>query len=191
MSRLNSLPIVIFLTIAASLTLSACGGGASPKLLPGATASQLNAHLDEVRSLAGEGNCIGAENAANLVREEIEALEGVDARLKQALVQGAEQLETVVQSCEESEGESEEEALEAQEEAERAAEEEEEERKPHKPEKSGQEKEAEEEAPAEGNEGGKQPAQPGTGEEEKPPAEEGGSSPGSGGIGPSTPAGEG
>ena len=190
MSRLNSLPIVLFLTIVAGVTLSACGGS-NPKLLPGTTATQINANLDEVKRLAEEEDCIGAENAAAAVQEEIDALEGVDAKLKQALVQGAERLNSVVGACEESGLAAEEEAREA-EEAERAEEEEQEEKegKPRKSEKSGQEKEAEEE-PAEGNEGGK-PSQPGGEEEggEEQPAEEGGES-GSGGIGPGTPAGEG
>jgi hypothetical protein len=184
-SRLTSLPIVIFLTIVAGVTLSACGGS-NPKLLPGTTAAQINANLDEVQRLAEEEDCIGAENAATAVQEEIDALEGVDAKLKQALVQGAERLNSVVGECEETGLVGEEEAREA-EEAERAEEEEQEkERKPKKPEK---EKEAEEE-PAEGNEG--KPSQP-EGEEEggeEQPAEEGGET-GSGGISPGAPAGEG
>ena len=196
MSRLNALSIAIFLTLAASLTLSACGGGGNPKLLPGATASQLTAHLDEVKTLAAEENCIGAEIAAAQVSEEIDALEGVDAKLKQALVQGSERLKTVVADCEEGGLESEEATREAEEEAERAAEEEgeelEKEGKPHKPEAGGQEEEAEENAPAEGNEG-KQPTPPAKGGEEggseEPPAEEGGGAPGSGGIGPGAPVG--
>jgi hypothetical protein len=185
-SRLNSLPIVLFLTIVAGVTLSACGGS-NPKLLPGTTATQINANLDEVKQLAEEEDCIGAANAAAAVQEEIDALEGVDAKLKQALVEGAERLNSVVGECEESGLAGEEEAREKAEEAEQAEEEEQE--KERKPSKSEKEKEAEE--PAEGNEGGK-PSQPGGEEEggEEPPAEEGGES-GSGGIGPGTPAGEG
>ncbi len=189
MSRLSSLPIAILLAAVAALALSACGSTSSPKLLPGTTASQINANLDEVQRLVAEEDCIGAENAAAAVGEEVDALEGVDAKLKQALSEGAERLSQVVANCEESGAAGEEEAREA-EEAERAEEEEKEEGKARKDEKKEKEKEAEEEAPAEGEEGSKQP---GTEEEEggeEAPAEEGGESP-SGGIGPSAPAGEG
>jgi hypothetical protein len=194
---LNALALAIFLVLMASLILTACGGS-NPKLLSGTTANQITANLEEVRSLASEEDCIGAENAAAAVGEEIEALEGVDAKLKQALVQGAERLEAVVGECDESALRAAEEEREA-EEAEQAAEEEQEEEKEAeregkqgKAEKNGQEKEAEEkeEAPAGGNEGGGQPGkgeEGGGGEEEEPPAEEGSS----GGISPGAPVGEG
>lgn len=194
MGRLSASLVAFALLATAALALSACGGGGEDaKLLPGTTASQINSNLDQVRSLVSEEDCIGAENAAASVSEEIDALEGVDAKLKQALREGAERLSVVVGECEETaalEGE-ESEALETAEEAER-----EEEQEPtgnrqpkHKP-----KKEVEEGVPNENEEGPTlPPSSNGKGEEqgkgEGPPAEPGGA--GSGGIGPGTPAGEG
>ena len=180
---------------AAALALSACGGG-DAKLLPGTTASQINANLDQVRTLVAEEDCIGAENAAASVSEEIDALEGVDRKLKAALREGAERLNVVVGECDETaalEEAEESEALEGEEEAEREAEEAEE--KPGKGPKRKPEKEVEEEVPNEKEEG---PTLPPTsngkggeqGKGEGPATETGGETP-SGGIGPGAPAGEG
>jgi hypothetical protein len=192
--RLSASLVAFALLATAALALSACGGGGEDaKLLPGTTASQINSNLDQVRSLVSEEDCIGAENAAASVSEEIDALEGVDAKLKQALREGAERLSVVVGECEETaalEGE-ESEALETAEEAER---EEEQEPKGNRQPKHKPEKEVEEGVPNENEEGPTlPPSSNGKGEEqgngEGPPAEPGGA--GSGGIGPGTPAGEG
>lgn len=194
MGRLSASLVAFALLATAALALSACGGGGEDaKLLPGTTASQINSNLDQVRSLVSEEDCIGAENAAASVSEEIDALEGVDAKLKQALREGAERLSVVVGECEETaalEGE-ESEALETAEEAER---EEEQEPKGNRQPKHKPEKEVEEGVPNENEEGPTlPPSSNGKGEEqgngEGPPAEPGGA--GSGGIGPGTPAGEG
>jgi hypothetical protein len=86
---------------AAALSLVACGGE-DAKLLPGETAREITANLDTVQQLSDEGDCLGAESAAQQVGEQIEALEGVDRKLKRALEDGASRLEEVIASCEES-----------------------------------------------------------------------------------------
>src|SRR5665811_1140977 len=58
--------------------------------------------LETVQQLADEGDCVGAESAVEQVGEQIDALEEVDARLKQALEDGAERLSEVIATCEES-----------------------------------------------------------------------------------------
>lgn len=104
MPRFSIRAIVVGLTIATALGLSACGGE-DAKLLPGETAREITANLDTVQQLSDEGDCIGAESAAEQVGEQIEALEGVDRKLKVALEDGAVRLEEVIAGCEESETE--------------------------------------------------------------------------------------
>jgi len=101
-ASLPSLALAAGLLIAVGLT--ACGGE-DAKLLPGETAREITANLDTVKQLAGEGDCVGAESAAQQVGEQTEALEGVDPKLKRALEQGAARLEEVIASCEESSSE--------------------------------------------------------------------------------------
>jgi len=84
-----------------ALTLVACGGE-DAKLLPGETAREITANLDTVQQLSEEGDCLGAESAAQQVGEQIEALRGVDTKLKRALEEGATRLEEVISTCEES-----------------------------------------------------------------------------------------
>lgn len=106
-SRLAQMPrlplplLVIGFTATAALTLAACGGE-DAKLLPGKTAREITANLDTVQQLSDEGDCLGAESAAQQVGEQIEALEGVDIKLKRALGEGAVRLEEVIATCEES-----------------------------------------------------------------------------------------
>ncbi len=179
MGRLSAPPIVLALAVAAVLGLAACGGDEDADLLPGDTASEINANLDLVRQLADDGDCAGAADTAATVSSQVESLGGVDAELKQALSEGAARLNEVVADCEEAEPEAEEPAIEAAEEPE-----EEEKPKPDKAERD-EEKEAEEaetsptlppkaEGKAKGHE--KQ-------EEEAPPVEPGGGTP-SGGVSP-------
>jgi hypothetical protein len=191
--RLSASLTALVLLASAALVLAGCGGGEDAKLLPGTTASQINSNLDQVRSLVAEEDCIGAENAAASVSEEIDALENVDSELKKALREGAERLNAVVGECEEGpllEAEAEQEALEAEEEQEALEAEEEAKEEKGKPPKHKAEKEVEEEVPSEENEGPTlPPSSNGKGEEKgkgggpsvEPPAGEG--SP-SGGIGP-------
>lgn len=103
-SRLGRMPrllLALGLAVAATLVLVACGGE-DAKLLPGETAREITANLDTVQQLSAEGDCIGAESAAQQVGEQIEALEGVDRKLKRALEDGAARLEEVIAGCEES-----------------------------------------------------------------------------------------
>ncbi len=99
MPRSAALPLALALGVATALALAACGGGEA-KLLPGETARQITANLDTVKRLAAEGDCAGASSAARQVGEQVEALGGVDAKLKQALREGAARLNQVVAGCE-------------------------------------------------------------------------------------------
>lgn len=180
---------VLALATAATLALTSCGSGGSD-LLPGSTASEINANLDQVQQLVSEGECIGAENAAGEVSAQVEELSGVDAKLKEALSQGAQRLNEVVSNCQEAPSEGEElEALEEEREAEEA--ETEKKAKKEKPAKEKPEKEAKEEGETE-NSLPPQAKGKGKGHEETvPPAEEEPETEApSGGVGPGTPAGE-
>jgi hypothetical protein len=101
MPRFPLSPLALALAAAAALALAACGGE-DARLLPGETAREITANLDSVQQLSDEGDCVGAESAAQQVGEQIEALEGVDRRLKQALEDGAARLEEVIAGCEEA-----------------------------------------------------------------------------------------
>lgn len=100
MPRLPRLSLTLVLAVACASALAACGGE-DAQLLPGETAREITANLESVQQLAAEGDCVGAESAAEQVAEQIEALEEVDPKLKQALEQGAVRLEEVIAGCEE------------------------------------------------------------------------------------------
>ncbi len=182
MGRLRAFLLALALAAVAALGMTACGGEDSADLLPGGTAGEITANLDEVKALATAGDCIGAADAAQAVSAQIEELGGVDKKLKQALREGATRLNEVVADCEEPEIEETAPAVEPAEELEDV----EEKQKPAKPEKP-EEEEAETsptlppqaEGKAKGHEGG---------EEEAPPVEPSGDAT-SGGVGPATPAG--
>jgi outer membrane biosynthesis protein TonB len=177
--------LAILLGALAALGLVACGGSDSADLLPGSTASEITANLDQVKELATAGDCVGAEDAAQAVSTQIEELGGVDKKLKQALREGATRLNEVVAGCEEAPEEETSPAIEPAEELEEAD-------KPEKPAKQEKpEKEAveptEETSPAlppqaEGKAKGHEEA-----EEEAPPVETGGGT-SAGGVGPGAPA---
>ncbi|MEX2107801.1 MAG: hypothetical protein WD827_02800 [Solirubrobacterales bacterium] len=97
--------LALALGLLAALALASCGKE-DAQLLPGETAQEITANLDTVRLLADEGDCVGAESAAEQVGEQIEALGGVDSRLKEALLDGAERLNEVVDNCDEETTES-------------------------------------------------------------------------------------
>jgi outer membrane biosynthesis protein TonB len=187
--RLSASILAIALGTIAALGLVACGGGQSPDLLPGGTASEITANLDQVKELAAAGDCVGAEAAAQAVSTQIEDLNGVDPKLKQGLRAGATRLNEVVAGCVEAPVEETSPAIEPAEELEEAEKPE----KPVKPAKQGKpEKEAveptEETSPtlppqAEGKAKGHEEA-----EEEAPPAETGGGT-SAGGVAPGAPAG--
>ena len=182
MGRLSALPLTLLAVAALALALSACGGGSDAKLLPGTTASQITSNLDEVRELVAAGECIGAEDAAASVSSQVDALGGVDKKLKAALREGATRLNEVVAGCQEAEAE--EVSTEEFEEPETAEKPPKPEKKPkpEKPENPGHGK-PEKETPPETTE----PPQEET-EGEVPAEEEDGGTP-SGGVGPGVPAG--
>jgi len=104
LSRLGVIaaPLTVALGIAAALILASCGGSQDAQLLSGATAREITANLDTVERLANEGECVGAEDAAEQVSAQVEALRGVDETLKRALQRGATRLNEVVATCEEA-----------------------------------------------------------------------------------------
>jgi hypothetical protein len=188
MGRLSASLLALAFAAVAALGLAACGGGSDAELLPGSTASEITSNLDQVKQLATEGDCIGAEDAAQAVSAQIEELGGVDAKLKQALREGATRLNEVVAGCEEETVEETLPAIEPAEELEEAEEKGKKE-KPEKPEKS--EEQSEEEGETEEGTPSLPPQAKGEAkgheqqEEEVPPTETGGGTP-SGGVGPGT-----
>jgi outer membrane biosynthesis protein TonB len=184
MGRLSAPLLALSLGAVAALGLVACGSGGKPDLLPGNTADEITSNLDEVKSLASAGDCVGAEDAAQAVSTQIEALGGVDKKLKLALQEGATRLNEVVANCVEAPEEETSPAIEAEEPPEAV----EKKQKPEKPKKEAEEA-PEETTPAlppqaEGEAKGHE-----EGEAEAPPAETGGTP--SGGVGPGEPAGSG
>lgn len=105
MPRLPASSLVLAIAALAAFGLTACGEE-DAQLLPGETAREITANLDTVQQLSDEGDCVGAESAVQQVGEQIEAVEGVDRKLKQALEEGAARLEEVIVECEEVETES-------------------------------------------------------------------------------------
>jgi hypothetical protein len=190
MPRSSATTLCLGLVVAMATTLVACGGG-NAKLLPGETAREITANLDTVKQLTDEGDCLGAENAAAQVSEQIEGLGDVDRKLKQALENGAARLNEVIAECEEA-------GSEGLAPAEVAPEAEGEEEKASKPEKKEKGKEAKPPPPVpqepEGHELPPQANGEGKGLEKgngPPPAageEEDGTVSPSGGVSPSSPA---
>jgi hypothetical protein len=185
MGRLSASLLVLALGAAVALGLSACGGGEDADLLPGSTASEITSNLDRVEQLASEEECAGAAEAAASVSVQIEELDGVDAKLKQALRDGATRLNEVVADCEEPLAEESPSIAPAEEPEE--VEKPEKPDKPEKPEKDAGEA-AEETTPtlppqAEGEAKGHEKQA----EEEAAPVESEGGTP-SGGVGPAEPA---
>ncbi|HEY3434552.1 MAG TPA: hypothetical protein VGK41_02765 [Solirubrobacterales bacterium] len=185
MARLSALLLAFALGATVAVALVSCGSGDDAELLPGTTADEIEANLDQVEQLAADGDCFGAEDAVAQVAAEVEELEGVDMKLKRALEDGTAKLSEVVGRCEEEETEETEPTVETAVEPEEV--EDEKEKKPKK-EKPDKEKPAEtEEEPAEG-EGPELPPQAnGKGEEKgggPPPAEPEEETAPSGGVGP-------
>jgi hypothetical protein len=191
MPRSLALLLTFPLVALAALGLGACGGE-DAQLLPGATAREITANLDTVRQLSNEGDCVGAESAAQQVGEQIEALEGVDRKLKVALEDGAARLEEVIVECEEATTEAVAPAEIPPEDEDDEEESEEKERKP-KPGKDEEEPDAPEGSPslppqAKGEGKG---LEKGSGPPEEEAPEEGGAETPSGGVSPGSPAGGG
>jgi hypothetical protein len=187
------LALALGLSAVAVFVLASCGGE-DAKLLPGETAREITANLDTVQQLSDEGDCIGAESAAQQVGEQIEAIEGVDRKLKRALEDGAVRLEEVIAGCEESTSEAIAPAVvptEPEEEEEKEPKDKKDKEKPEKP------KAEEEVAPETTTTSPSLPPQAkgeGKGLENgggPPPAEEVPEESSSGGVSPGSPAGEG
>lgn len=106
MRQLSAFLLAFALGVAAAVALVSCGSGGDAELLPGDTAAEINANLDMVRELADSGDCAGAQSAAQQVSDQIDALGGVDKRLKQALRAGATRLNELVAACVETTTES-------------------------------------------------------------------------------------
>lgn len=186
MARLSASLLALALGAVAALGLAACGSSDSPELLPGSTANEITANLDQVKELATAGDCVGAEAAAQSVSTQIEDLGGVDKKLKQSLREGATRLNEVVAECEEVEPEETTEAFEPAEEFEEEPKE-----KPDKQEKPAKEKKATPEAettlPPQAEGKGKAKGHEESEETEAEPVEPSGGTP-AGGVGPATPA---
>jgi septal ring-binding cell division protein DamX len=182
--------MVLALAAAATLALAACGGGEDAKLLPGTTAAEITKNLEAVKQLAGEGECVGAANAAQDVSTQVETVEGIDPKLKQALQRGAEKLSEVVADCQERE------ETETVGPAEEAASEETTKLPPGQEKKEEKEREKEESRAAKELEKAEkhEPAPPAESEPEEPPATpappaESGGTGAPGGVSPGAPAG--
>jgi len=178
--------LALALGAVAALGLAACGSSDSPELLPGSTASEITANLDQVKELATAGDCVGAEAAAQSVSTQIEDLSGVDKKLKQSLREGATRLNEVVAECQEVEPEETAETIEPSEEFEEEPKE-----KPDKQEKPAKEKKTPEESEAEATlppqAEGKAKGHEKSEETETQPVEPSGGT-AAGGVGPATPA---
>jgi outer membrane biosynthesis protein TonB len=101
MGRTRATLLVLALGLLAA-ALSACGDSGKADLLPGETASEINANLNLVEDLVAEGDCVGATNAAEAVSVQVEELTSVDKELQEALSEGAARLNEVVGECEEA-----------------------------------------------------------------------------------------
>jgi hypothetical protein len=100
MTRPSRRLIALALIVATVLALAACGEE-DAKLLPGGTAQEISENLDSVQRLVDEEECEEAEAAALEVSAQVDALRGIDPKLKQALEEGAARLNEVVDRCEE------------------------------------------------------------------------------------------
>lgn len=192
--QLAAFALALVLGATAAVALASCGGGEDAKLLPGTTAEEIAENLDSVKQFVSEGECVGAENAAREVSAQVEALDEVDAKLKQALQRGAEKLSEVVVSCVETETEAVAPADEAPSTEEdepppglekKAEKELEKEEKALAKEEEKEEKEEEKEVPP------VTPTPPTETPSTEPPPSEGGGTDAPGGVGPGAPVGEG
>jgi outer membrane biosynthesis protein TonB len=188
MGRSRAFSIALVLGLLAAATLSACGNEEEAELLPGETASEINANLNLVEDLVAAGDCVGATNAAAAVSEQVEALTGVDAELQETLAKGAARLTELIGECEEAPEEEETTASEEPDPEELEREERDEEKAQEKAEKEEeqeqkQEEKAEKEPPAKEEAPGQEKQE----EAEVPPTEP--TEPPSGGVSPSTEAG--
>jgi hypothetical protein len=104
MLRLTLSVVALALGISLAFGLVSCGGRDEKGLLPGNTADQIVANLDQVQQDAANGDCDSAASAVDEVQSEIEQLGSeVNAQLRQRLSDGVARLEqTVADTCEEA-----------------------------------------------------------------------------------------
>jgi hypothetical protein len=102
MRRVAAATLALGLALAAATALASCGGGSDAKLLPGTTAQEITQNLESVRELAAEGECADAQDKAVQVSSQVDDLQGIDQKLKEALQAGAEKLNEVVLTCTEA-----------------------------------------------------------------------------------------
>jgi hypothetical protein len=88
---------LLIISLASLLLFSGCSEDRS-NLLPADTAAQFDANLVLVQQLSRDGDCFGALNAAEEVRNEVEALgRDVDPTLRRNLLDGVTQLQIITQ----------------------------------------------------------------------------------------------
>ena len=102
MLRLTLSIHAVTLGFALAHALVSCGGRDEKGLLPGTTADQIVANLQQVQQDAANGDCDSAAAAAAEVQSEIDNLGSeVNAQLRQRLADGAARLQdTVANTCE-------------------------------------------------------------------------------------------
>ena len=99
MTRLIASILSLTLGLGAAFALVSCGSS-DKGLLPGETADQIETNLDLVASQAANGDCEGAQAAADDVAQQVDDLgHEVSRRLRRALSEGAAQVQSVVANC--------------------------------------------------------------------------------------------
>ena len=88
--------LALALGAAAALGLVACGGGATPSCCPATPRSEINANLDTGQAAGRRRRLRRRRRRRAEVSAQVEALDGVDPKLKQALEEGAARLSEVV-----------------------------------------------------------------------------------------------
>jgi hypothetical protein len=106
MTKAKLTTMVLSLCLGAGCSaLVACGSGDEEGLLPGTSADQLLGSLDRAEQLAAEGRCTGAVLVAERVVRQAQRLgPSVKPRLKEAIVDGAQRLERLLQEPDGCEG---------------------------------------------------------------------------------------
>jgi hypothetical protein len=105
-SRLRPVSRVVVWTLSLALgaalavVLVSCGSRDTKGLLPGDTASEIVANLDQVKQDAAEGSCTTAAEEVATIQDQIDSLpSSVDSRLRTRLQEGAQRLADVVNSA--------------------------------------------------------------------------------------------
>jgi hypothetical protein len=92
-ARLAAQALALTLGAAVALGLVSCGKRDTKGLLPGDTASQIVANLDQVKTDAASGSCASAAEEVQTVQAQIDNLpSSVDSRLRANLEAGAQRL---------------------------------------------------------------------------------------------------